>query len=211
MQTTERPAIAQEQAADALDAVRLGGDPTVELRNAGGRVAWGDDATQRVHSVAFVHLAAVMRELLDREALAAERAALEEELAAREAELVGRMEAFNAQYRNLAPGDPRVEEARALFQQLQVDREAWQRESIEKSGQLAARQMGVAFEEARAAIDRIAERRGIDIVYRFVPGDTAFDAETHDQAMLSIETRTALRYPADLDITGDVLAELGSE
>ena len=64
---------------------------------------------------------------------------------------------------------------------------------------------------ARAAIDRIAERRGIDIVYRFVPGDTAFDAETHDQAMLSIETRTALRYPTELDITADVLAEIGGE
>ena len=62
-----------------------------------------------------------------------------------------------------------------------------------------------------AAVDVVAERRNIDLVYRFVPTEREFEALTPDVAEKEVFLRAALRYPEDLDITNDILEELSLE
>ncbi len=61
------------------------------------------------------------------------------------------------------------------------------------------------------AVEVVADRKDIDVVYRFIPPSEAFNAQTPEQAMMSIRLRTILRSPDDLDLTDEVLEELSLE
>ena len=65
------------------------------------------------------------------------------------------------------------------------------------------------------AINVVADRLDIDTVHRFIPTDDSFEIQpgpgAFQAAMLQIRLRSVLRYPEDLDITSDVLEELGIE
>jgi len=49
---------------------------------------------------------------------------------------------------------------------------------------------------------------GIDIVLRFIPTEKEFQGQDAESALNEIRLRSALRYPAGLDITEEVLEEL---
>ena len=74
-----------------------------------------------------------------------------------------------------------------------------------------AEQLEKAYREMIDAVEVVADRMDIDIVYRFIPTSEAFEAENPEQAMMAIRLRTALRYPEQLDITDAVLEEMSLE
>jgi hypothetical protein len=87
----------------------------------------------------------------------------------------------------------------------------WQQSALQRTGKLDADQLERAYRELVAAVEIVADRRGIDMVYRFIPTGEPFEAENPEQAMMAIRLRDALRYPTELDITADVMEELHLE
>ena len=59
------------------------------------------------------------------------------------------------------------------------------------------------------AVDVVADRQKIDVVYRFIPAATQFESAQLGDAMVQVQARTFLRAPESLDITADVMKELG--
>jgi Skp family chaperone for outer membrane proteins len=70
-------------------------------------------------------------------------------------------------------------------------------------------QMQNAYNEILEAVNVVSERMNIDMVLRFIPPDGEFEQTTPDATIMQIRLRTALRLPEGIDITDDVLAELG--
>ena len=79
-------------------------------------------------------------------------------------------------------------------------------EALDESEDLAVGELGVV-----GYVEIVADRKGIDTVYRFIPTSEPFEAENPEQAMMAIRLRDALRYPEELDITTDVMEELHLE
>jgi hypothetical protein len=59
-----------------------------------------------------------------------------------------------------------------------------------------------------AAVDVVADRLGIDVVFRFIPTANDFQSFNSGQAYVSVRARIALKYPEALDITDEILEEL---
>jgi hypothetical protein len=57
-------------------------------------------------------------------------------------------------------------------------------------------------------VDVVADRRKIDLVYRFIPSQTPFESQDLGNAMVQVQGRTFLRAPEQIDLTADVLKEL---
>ena len=54
----------------------------------------------------------------------------------------------------------------------------------------------------------MADRLGIDVVFRFIPTADEFQSFNATQAYVAVRGRIALKYPEALDVTDDVLEEL---
>jgi hypothetical protein len=78
-------------------------------------------------------------------------------------------------------------------------------------GRLAAGQIERAYRDLIAAVEVVAERRRIDLVFRFIPTDNEFQAISPPQAYTGIHARIALKYPPGLDVTDEVMEELALE
>ena len=72
-----------------------------------------------------------------------------------------------------------------------------------------AKQMQESYDEIIEAVNVVSERMNIDIVLRFIPPDGEFEGGTPDSTIMQIRLRSALRLPDGLDITDEVLSELG--
>ena len=78
-------------------------------------------------------------------------------------------------------------------------------------GKLAAEQIESAYRRLVEAVEVVADREKIDLMFRFIPTAKAFEAETMEAAGLQVRERTFLRSPESLDLTAEVLKELGVE
>ena len=54
----------------------------------------------------------------------------------------------------------------------------------------------------------VADKAGVDLVYRYIPTSEPFMQASVEQAMLQIQMRPFLRYPDSIDLTTRVLEEL---
>ena len=183
----------------------------IVLRNRSGRLAWGEAPCDRAYSVGYVYIGKVLNQLMKSEAFEEERQPLMEELQETEAEYRQRLDGIQKRLREL---DPNSEEARATYEQGSSVYEEfmnWQQSALRRSGKLDAEQLERAYRELVAAVEIVADRKGIDTVYRFIPTSEPFEAENPEQAMMAIRLRDALRYPEELDITADVMEELHLE
>ena len=90
-------------------------------------------------------------------------------------------------------------------------REQWRVTGSRQLGLLAAGQVEKAYRDLIAAVEVVADRRRIDLVFRFIPTDNEFKALNPPQAYTGIHARIALKYPEGLDITDEVMEELALE
>ena len=67
------------------------------------------------------------------------------------------------------------------YQELLQERERWRREGAKRLGKLAAEQIEQAYRDLVAAVEVVAERRDIDLVFRFIPTGNDFDAQSPAQ------------------------------
>ncbi len=197
--------------ADTLTLVGEGTGPELVLRNRGGRLAWADDAWSRALSIGFVHVGRAVGPLLESEENQEEYQQLEAEMLARAQEIEDRIGAFLQEHQDVQPDDPEAGQIQQAYGELLREREQWQVEGRTRLGKLAARQIEASYREFLAAVEVVADRRGVDVVLRFIPADLDFDAVNPAQAYTGIRGRLALKYPESLDLTDDVIEELGLE
>lgn len=213
---TTTPALADDLPSDLVPtpAIALAGEDgakTVVLRNRDGHLAWGDEAYDHAYSTSYVYIGEVLKSLMQSEELRDERERLVSELSETDTEFRERLEGVGAELKEM---DPESDEAREKYQEgtaIYQEYQGWQQESLVTRGRLDAAQLERAYREMIEAVEVVADRKGIDIVYRFIPTDEEFSAETPEQALTAIRLRTALRYPKELDLTADVLEELSLE
>ncbi len=184
------------------------GDRKLVLRNRAGHLAWNDNDYSQAYSVAFVHIGKAVGPLLEAEHYRDQYETMEEAIRAFDHELAERLAAFLEEHREVEAGDPSAPDIQRAYQELLQERERWRREGSMRLGQLAAEQIEQAYRDLVAAVEVVAERRDIDLVFRFIPTGNDFDAQSPAQAYTSVRARIALKYPEGIDITDEVLEEL---
>jgi len=185
--------------------------PELVLRNKAGKLAFGDSAHTTVFSIGFMHVGKALGKLMDSESMSDERDRMDQELNDKDEELRSRMQAFEEQHRDVKPDSPNFEEVRQAYTKLIEEIRAWQMEKSQRRETLLSGQIEKAYRDVIAAVEVVAEKQKIDIVYRFVPTDGEFDASSPGAAYESIRSRIALKYPDGLDLTDLVLEELDLE
>ncbi len=186
-------------------------DEPLVLRNTAGRLAWAENAHGRAYSVAFMAPGKAMEPLLKADQFVEERQELEDELRSNGQEFERRINAYQQQNAGITPNDPRAVEVEATFRAMMTEYEQWRAQANARMGKLTAGQVERAYRDMVAAVEVVAERKGIDIVYRFIPTAQEFGASNPPQAYLATRQRLALVYPDALDITDAVLEELSVE
>jgi len=188
---------------------------TITLQVDEKRLAWGDQPTKRVNSVAYVHIGKALAELLQGESFIEENQALQEELLAAHQSITEAMEAVQAKMQGITPDDPEFEAISQEGQAVLQQRERFTQQANTAKAMLSAEQVERAYRELIDAVNVVADRLEIDIVHRFIPTDDSFEIKpgpgAFQAAMLQIRLRSVLRYPEDLDITSEVMEELGIE
>jgi len=186
-------------------------DELLVLRNAGGRLAWSDTDYARSFSVAFVHVGQPMGPLLEADEYVEEYRELEAEFLERDEAAAEAMDAFRKEHQDVAPDDPEMAEVQQAFQAMIQQREQMRALAGRRLSLLAAEHIERAYRDLVAAVEVVAARRGIDIVYRFIPTANEFKAVNRPQSYTVVRARVVLRYPPELDITDEVMEELALE
>jgi Skp family chaperone for outer membrane proteins len=194
-----------------VESITFAGEDELTISNSEGHLAWSEETTSRLWSIGFMETGKALSQLLQADHFLDEREELTEELKENIAEARKLITAMQEEGKSIDPESAdapdfrqRWELARAEFQQLQ-------RLSTEAQARLVANQMETAYKEIIEAVNVVSERLKIDIVLRFIPPDNEFNAENPDAIMMQIRLRTALKLPEGIDITDEVLAELGLE
>lgn len=192
------------------DAVAISGsDGDLLLRNEEGRIAWGDAPSARAYSTAFVQVGRALEPLMRADHFLQARGALEEQIGESGMAIRSAMDALIEEGRDLAPDDPSIPDLRRQLEQLRGEYQEFQRDAAKERGILTGGQMRICYEEILAAVNIVAERLEIDLVLRFIPPDDPISAHAPDAVLGQIRLRSALRVPEGLDITDEVLSELG--
>jgi Skp family chaperone for outer membrane proteins len=191
------------------DAVILTGkDSNLQLRNADGKLAFGDQPTARAWSVGAVNSDKVMKLLLKSERFEDERKQLEEGAKGKDEEFRKRYAELESKYKDLDPKSPGFEQGRGEVEAFFKEVEGWRKEITDRLGRLQAEQIEKAYREMANAVDVVADRAKVDLVFRFVPTSQEFGTQTPADAMLAVQVRTFLRYPEAVDLTAELLKEL---
>ena len=181
-------------------------DP-LRLHAADGRISWGDRATNRVWSVAAVDIDKVMKKLLLGSQFDEKRRGFEERAKATEAEFTKRAEEIQAQFPPNPDGSAPPEANRA-FAALQQEFGKWLEAFNLEQEKASVEQFEQAYRDLVAAVETVAEKESIDLVYRFYPTENPFGVVRAGEALAQIQARTFLKYPASIDITADVMKVL---
>lgn len=215
-----RPADAQQERATVelgpADALLLAAprgaaaDATpLTLRNGLGRLSWGSEPGSRAYSMGLVHVDRILKGIIQSDRFIADRMKFDEQAREAREEFERRFKAFEEKYPNPDPKSPEFEQIQREFAALQGEAQAWAARIQDIQSKLAAEQVEKAYREMISAVEVVADRRTVDLVYRFLPASKPFDALSLPDAMLQVQSRTMLRYPESIDLTDDVVRELG--
>ena len=210
---------------DAVEAPALGPVSKLTLENSNAesitlevdskRLSWGKEPQQRIHSVGYVHIGKALAALLQGESYQEEHQVLNDELSEVQQALAAAFEAMQEKMEGLSPEDPEFEAATQEGQALMQQRDRFLQQANAAKATLSAEQVERAYRELVDAVNVVADRMGIDTVNRFIPTDDPFEFQpgpnAFNQAMLQIRLRSVLRYPEEVDITEEVMEELGIE
>ncbi|MCH2139548.1 MAG: OmpH family outer membrane protein [Phycisphaerales bacterium] len=188
---------------------------SVALRVDEKRISWGDKPQQRIHSIAYVHTGKALSALLQGSSYREEVEALNDELTEAQQAIAEAFEEMQEKMQGVTPDDPEYERIGQEGQQLLQQRDRFVQQANTARAMLGAEQVERAYRELVDAVNVVADRLDIDIVNRFIPTDDAFETQPSPQAfqnaMMQIRLRSLLRYPEDVDITEEVMEELGIE
>ena len=193
--------------ADGLLLAMEAGKEPMRVHAKDGRIAWGDRSTNRVWSVASVDIDRVMKRIFDGESYVEKRREAQESAKAEEAEFNRRAEELRSKYQP-AEGSAPPPEAQREMAALQQEFNRWAEGIRARDEKLAAEQFEQAYRELVAAVEAVAEKESIDLVFRFYPTAEPFKANRAGEALAQIQARTFLKYPASIDITPDVMKAL---
>lgn len=174
-----------------------------------GRLAWGDRSTSKVWSVASVDIDRVMKKIFDGASYVEQRREAQESAKTEEAEFNKRAEDLRAKYQGAeAAGGAVPPEAQREMAMLRQEYEKWVDGVRMRDEKIAAEQFEQAYRELVAAVEAVAEKESIDLVFRFFPTNEPFKATRAGEALAQIQARAFLKYPAAMDITSDVMKVL---
>lgn len=193
--------------ADAV--VLAGSDGDLTVKNSDGRMSWGDKKTSTVWSVGFMETGKALSQLLQADHYMEAREELNAELAQSIVETRNALEAVKVQAQSLEPDDPNTGALRQKWEQLYDEFQKLQQLAADARAALLADQMQESYAEILEAVNVVSERAQVDMVLRFIPPDGEFEQGNPDSTIMQIRLRSALRLPEGLDITDEVLAELG--
>jgi hypothetical protein len=215
-----RPAAAQEgRAAVELgpaDALLLAAPPgaasdakPLALRNGAGRLSWGSEPGSRLFSIGLVHVDRILKGIIQSDRFVADRMKFDERAREAREDFERRFKAFEEKYPNPDPKSPDFEQVQREFAALQNEAQVWAARIQDIQSRMAAEQVEKAYKEMISAVEVVGDRRSVDIVYRFLPASKPFESLSLPDAMLQVQSRTMLRYPDSIDLTEDVVRELG--
>lgn len=193
--------------ADAL--VLSGKDAPLVVRNSDGRIGWSDDSTARAWSVGCVQLDPVIKAILATDRYLEERKTFEQEAQSQGETFEQRDKALRAKYPDIKADDPNFNQARDEFVALQQEFEKWRLALQQIQAKHMAEQIEKAYREMLSALEVVADRRRIDLVFRFIPADRPFEAGDVGAVMVAVQARPFLRHPQGMDLTDDIFKELG--
>ena len=189
--------------------VLAGDDGDVTISNSEGRISWGDKKTSTVWSIGFMETGKALSQLLQADHFKESRDDLNAELKETMSETRSALEAITKKAQALEPDDSSAKETRQRWEQLYDEFQRLQKLASDARNALMAEQMEESYNEILEAVNVVSERMHIDMVLRFIPPDGEFEQGNPDSTIMQIRLRTALKLPEGIDITDDVLAELG--
>ena len=192
-----------------IDTITLAGEKELTIKNVEGHIAWGDEQTNRVWSMGFMETGKALSQLLQAEHFLDARNELNDELKEQIANARELMESLREEGQSLEPDSPEAPIFRQRWESAYGEFQKMQKLVVEARATLMAEQMQAAYNEILEGVNVVSERMNIDIVLRFIPPDGDFDQANPDATIMQIRLRTALRLPEGVDITDDVLSELG--
>ncbi len=192
-----------------IDSITLAGEKDLTIQNIDGHIAWGDEKTNRVWSIGFMETGKALSQLLQADHFLDARDELNEELKAQITDGRELMESLREEGNSIDSESPDAPAFRKRWEGAYGEFQKLQKLVAETRAALMAKQMQSAYNEIIEAVNVVSERKSIDIVLRFIPPDGDFGMATPDAVIMQIRLRTAMRLPEGIDITEDVLTELG--
>jgi Skp family chaperone for outer membrane proteins len=186
-----------------------GEDIELTISNSDGRISWSDQKTSTVWSVGFMEVGKALSQLMKAEHFLDARESLNDELQEMMSSARSNLDSLREEGQSLQPDDPSIPEMRQRWDQAYAEFQRLQKIAVETRARLLAEQMESSYTEIVEAVNVVSERLEIDIVLKFIPPDGEFNLGNPDSMMSQIRLRTALRIPEGIDITDEVLAELG--
>ncbi|MCA9283633.1 MAG: OmpH family outer membrane protein [Phycisphaerales bacterium] len=213
----DRVPLASAVAAPALDDPDLGPAPALLLKgdkgdlrltNRKGRLAWGKDPSAQAYSVAFVNVGQVMRQLQSSDTFREEAETLANALQEKDADYRRRLDELTKQLDTL---DRESDEFKRLYDEggsLYKEFMEWGGQAVAQRDRLEATHIEKAYRQLIEAVEVVADRLDVDVVYRFIATSDPFQSQNVEGAVTEVRLRTVLRYPEGLDMTPEVLREL---
>lgn len=192
-----------------LDSITLVGEKDLTLKNVDDHLSWGDKKTNTVWSFGFMETGKALSQMLQTDHFLEAREELNEELKEQIADARELMESLQEEGQSMDPESPDAPAFRQRWEGAYGEFQKMQQLVAESRSTLLAEQMQEAYNEIIEAVNVVSQRMHIDVVLRFIPPDGEFEQTTPDATILQIRLRTALRLPDGIDITDDVLSELG--
>ena len=186
-----------------------GEDKELTITNSDGRLSWGDQKTSTVWSVGFMEVGKALSQLMKAEHFLDARESLEDELQETMSSARSSLDSLREEGQSLQPDDPSIPEMRQRWDRTYSEFQRLQKIAAEARARLLAEQMESSYTEIVEAVNVVSERLHIDMVLKFIPPDGEFNIGNPDTIMSQIRLRIALRVPEGIDITDEVLAELG--
>lgn len=195
-----------------VDSITLAGaDGDIKISNADKHLSWGEEKTSRAWSVGFMETGKALEQLVRADHLVEVRDELDQELDEQLSAAKEILDEISERGRAMEPDDPDGPATRQEWEHAYRNFERLQQECMQIRGKLASEQMQEAYKEVLEAVNVVADRLNIDIVLRFIPPDGEFEGISPDSTLMQISLRSALRLPEGVDITDEVLSELGLE
>jgi Skp family chaperone for outer membrane proteins len=188
--------------------LELEGDKPLVIRNEEGRIAWNDEATSRAWSIGAVHIDRIIKEMIQSDVYSGERQDLEGELRELDSEFSDRQKSIQDEFGEIGEEDPNFPEAQSRMQALMQEYQQFAQMAQGRMAQLQAEQLERSYRDLIEAVEVVADKAQIDVVYRYIPTSEPFMNSSVEQAMLQIQMRPFLRYPDSIDLTTKVLEEL---